>query len=88
MTKNMTRKKMWIDTVDILKPLSDIEGTENISIEWLYPFKDDYGNTKDQRIMLLHFNKETLSKINWSGFNKDDIPNVADEYFEHPALSK
>lgn len=87
-TNNMTKKKMWIDSIKIIEPLSELQGVENISIEWMYPFTDQYGNEEDSRIMLLHLDKDTLDKIKWDNFDKENLQNVAGEYFEHPALSK
>ncbi len=88
LTNNFIKRSMWMDSVDILEPLSKTEGLKNISIEWLYPLTDQYGNTEDKRIMMLNISKETLDKINWEDFNNENLPNVSTEYFEHPTLNK
>lgn len=88
MSNKLTRKSMWMDSVKILEPFSSIEGVQNISIEWLFPLVDQHGNETDSRIMLFDFPKEVFEKVNWDNFNADNIPNVSEGYFEHPALSK
>lgn len=87
LTNDMTRRSMWIDSISILEPLSKIEGTENIVIEWLYPLQDQYGNIEDKRIMMMNVSKEVRDKINWENFDVENLQNIAGEYFEHPALS-
>ncbi|MBO0586446.1 hypothetical protein [Sporosarcina sp. E16_8] len=88
LTNKMTRRMMWMESAKILDPLSKIEGVENILIEWMFPLSDQYGNTEDGRIMMFSFPKEVYSKMNWENFDVEKIPNVVNEYFEHPALSK
>lgn len=88
LSNKMTRQKMWIDSVKILEPLDALENIENISIEWLFPLVDQYGNEEDGRVMMFDMPKEVRDKINWKNFNNESIPNVSEGYFEHPALSK
>ncbi|MEK5332031.1 hypothetical protein [Lysinibacillus sp. FSL W8-0992] len=86
LTKNMTKKGMWLDSKDILKPLSKVEGLDIIIIHWYFPLVDTYGNEKDGIVMSFEINKETLNKINWDNFLTDNIPNVVNNYFEHQAF--
>ena len=88
LSNKMTRQKMWMDSVEILEPLDALENIENISIEWLLPLVDQYGNQEDGRIMMFDMPREVRDKINWENFNNENIPSVSEGYFEHPALSK
>lgn len=86
LTKNMTKKGMWMASKDILQPLSKVEGLDIIIIHWYFPLIDTYGNEKDGIVMSFEINKETLNKINWDNFLTDNIPNVVNNYFEHQAF--
>lgn len=90
-TTNMTKKGMWLDSVNILESISELDSFKNlemITIIWQFPLVDQYGNTEDGKVMSMDFKKETLEKINWDNFQRDNLPNVADNYWEHPALGE
>lgn len=88
--ENYSRAKemMWEDTSNLMEALSSIEGTENILIEWLFPLQDQYGNEEDKRVMLINMSKKTRGTVKWDSFDFTKFLLIADEYFEHPALSK
>ncbi|MCU5519865.1 hypothetical protein OCA41_06015 [Bacillus cereus] len=87
-TQNYTRKGMWMDTISILKDLKDEKGISEITFFYKYPLVDAYGNEKKDNVMKLQFNRETLDKINYSNLLHDNLPKIANEYWEHPALTK
>jgi len=87
LTKNMTKKGIWMDSKKILQPLSKLDGLDIIIIHWYYPLVDTYGNEKDGIVMSFEINKETLNKINWDNFLTDNIPNVVSNYSEHQAFN-
>lgn len=49
---------------------------------------DQYGNEKKDNVMKITLNRETLDKINYDNFLHNNLPKVANQYWEHPALSK
>ncbi|MFJ8103350.1 hypothetical protein [Lysinibacillus sp. NPDC096212] len=83
---NMTKKGMWMDSKKILEPLSKMNNFEKIIVHWYYPLVDTYGNEKDVLVMSFDIDKTTLNKIKWDNFLTDNVPNVVNNYFEHPAL--
>lgn len=87
-TQNYTRKGMWIDTIYILKDLKDEKGISEITFFYKYPLVDAYGNEKKDNVMKLQFNRETLDKINYDNLLHDNLPKIANQYWEHPALTK
>ncbi|WP_257209116.1 hypothetical protein [Bacillus cereus] len=87
-TQNYTRKGMWMDTISILKDLKDEKGISEITFFYKYPLVDAYGNEKKDNVMKLQFNRDTLDKINYDNLLHDNLPKIANEYWEHPALTK
>lgn len=88
LTNEMTKKKMWMDSLTVLEPLSNIDNVKGVIIHWMLPLVDQYGNTKDGNVMAFNIESETLDKINWDNFLTDNFPNVVSDYFEHQALNK
>jgi hypothetical protein len=43
---------------------------------------------KSETVMKITYAKETMDKINWNNFLTDNVPVVANDYWEHPAISK
>lgn len=85
-THNMTVNDMYIRTKNILKtlkPLTDM----NIGINIVYPLEDRYGNSMDVIVIKATYSHETLQKINFDKFQYENIPKVADEWWNHPAVN-
>ncbi|MFK4417135.1 membrane-bound lytic murein transglycosylase [Bacillus sp. RC251] len=87
-TQNYTRKGMWMDTISILKDLKDEKGISEITFFYKYPLVDAYGNEKKDNVMKIQLNRETLDKINYDNLLHDNLPKIANQYWEHPALTK
>ncbi|WP_227255732.1 hypothetical protein [Bacillus thuringiensis] len=87
-TQNYTRKGMWMDTISILKDLKDEKGISEITLFYKYPLVDAYGNEKKDNVMKLQFNRDTLDKVNYDNLLHDNLPKIANQYWEHPALTK
>ncbi|MEK4742666.1 MULTISPECIES: hypothetical protein [unclassified Bacillus (in: firmicutes)] len=85
---NYTKKGMWIDTISILKDLKNEKNISEIAFFYKYPLVDQYGNEKKDNVMKITLNRETLDKINYDNFLHNNLPKVANQYWEHPALSK
>lgn len=67
--------------------LKDIQDEDFKSIDIIYHGKlvDKYGNEEEAKILTYDFKKETVDKINFKSFNKNNTPEIADNYWEHPA---
>ncbi|PFP97717.1 hypothetical protein COK06_13060 [Bacillus cereus] len=79
---------MWMDTISILKDIKDEKEISEITFFYKYPLVDAYGNEKKDNVMKLQFNRETLDKINYDNLLHDNLPKIANQYWEHPALTK
>ncbi|MMZ49335.1 hypothetical protein D1872_110290 [compost metagenome] len=88
LTSNMIKKSIWIDTKKLLEQISKIQEVEECVFFWHFPLVDQHGNEKDEMIMKIGFTQPTLNKINWDNFVHNNIPNVADQYWQHPAVPK
>ncbi|WP_255256215.1 hypothetical protein [Bacillus wiedmannii] len=87
-TQNYTRKGMWMDTISILKDIKDEKQISEITFFYKYPLVDAYGNEKKDNVMKIQLNRETLDKINYDNLLHDNLPKIANQYWEHPALTK
>ncbi len=47
---------------------------------------DKYGGESTDKVMAIRMSKGTWEKINWDNFLIDNLPSVADTYWEHPAI--
>lgn len=88
LTTNMTRKGMWIDANDILKALQPCENISEIEITFSLPLIDAYGNSFEDTVMVITVSKETLDKINFERFLWENLPDIADDYYQHWLLNE
>ena len=88
LTTNMTRKGMWIDANDILKALQPCENISEITITFSLPLIDAYGNSFEDTVMAITVSKATLDKINFDRFLWENLPDIADDYFQHRVLNE
>ena len=84
---NMIKTGMLIESCDILQYLQPREEMSEITIFWSFPLVDNYGNTKDETVLKINFDKATLDKINFDNFDYNKIPDIANDCFIHLALS-
>lgn len=85
---NSLRAGLLDDTVKLLKELRAIDGLDTLNLQANAPLTDKYGNTEDGLVMTTQFYSETLAKINYDNFKAANIPDIADVYWQHPALNK
>ncbi|TSB48174.1 hypothetical protein [Alkalicoccobacillus porphyridii] len=88
LTINMTRKSWYIAQLDTLESLEGVEGIDTVDFNILTTLVDQYGNEKDEIAMTSSFTADTREKINFDNVLFDNLPNIADEYWHHPAMEK
>ena len=86
LTNNMIKTGMLTEARDIMQALQPREDVSEITMFWSFPLIDAYGNTEDGTIYKININKSTLDKINFERFDYKSIPDIANDFFEHPAL--
>jgi len=87
LTASYIKMSMLQDTANVCeKILSTSIPIRQITVVAYFPLTDKYGNESNTCIMTLSINGETLKKINWDNINKTKFNQLADEYWEHPAI--
>lgn len=86
LTGGLTRFGIWSDVIEIVRKLSEDPTQESITVNAYIPLVDQYGNEAPGKVMTVNLDKATWSKINWDNFLTDNLPNVADIYYIHPAI--
>ena len=84
-SKKIDKNSANVNTTEFLEKI-DGEDFDTIYIEYQADFVDDYGESSKGRAIVYHISKETVEKINFDNFVFDNLPKVADNYWEHPAL--
>lgn len=91
LTQNMTVKSMYKDVRDAVYIVKE-HGYEfeNLGISVKYPLIDKYGNESDEYVIKSDFRGETIKKLadDKNKITLDNVPEIADSWWEHPALSK
>lgn len=90
-TNNWIISYALIDIEKYLKEIikdKEVLNLKSISMNFKFPLIDKYGNSKDGTILILRISIESLKKINWNNFIRDDFKNIAEYYFIHPSLKK
>lgn len=86
LTNNLTKKGMWYDSIDVFEPISKLETTNKIVLQWQLPLTDAYGETEDGVVMTIDLERDQLDKIKWDNFNGKNFEVISNNYFLHPAL--
>ncbi len=87
LTSGMTRRGIWLDVIKIVKKISTDPAIESITVNAYIKLVDQYGNEAPGKVMTVNLTKDTWSKINWDNFITDNLPEVADLYWVHPAIN-
>ena len=85
-TNKMTVKGMYLDMFNILKEIQADVDTD-IDFNVIYPLTDKYGNAEDVIVIKATFVNETIKKINFENVVWENIPEIADEWWNHNALN-
>lgn len=85
-TNNMTIKGMYLDIFSILKAIQPIIDTD-VDFNITYPLIDQYGNTEDVIVIKATFTNDTIKKINFESAIWEDIPVMADNWWNHSAVN-
>ncbi len=88
LTNNMIKKGMWKDTTDMLKDIAKEKDISEVVFFWKFELEDTYGNKKNENVMKITYNRETIDKINFDNFSFNNIPTTANQYWQHPAIDK
>lgn len=84
-----TAKKDFLNNAkDYMEKMKSLKEVTQATLVIQVPLTDQYGNTENDEVMRVMMNRETLDKINFENFSVDDLASIADDYYEHAALSE
>lgn len=81
-THNLTVKAMYSNMFNILKAIQSKINT-NVDFNVMYPMKDIYGKVSEEKVIAATFTYDTIQKINFENAIYDNIPYMADEWWNH-----
>lgn len=85
LTKSMTVESMYMDISRILEKIQD-KTDYNIDFNVTYPLVDASGNISEPIVIKCTFTNETIKNIDFDSFDYNNIPVIADEWWNHNAL--
>lgn len=80
-----TRDSFYRETADFLEQIKDEEFDET-TIMGYAEMQDQLGNVEESMVLSSRFTKELVNEINYDNFIAENIPDVADGAFIHPAF--
>ena len=84
-TNNQRKFGFLSDAHDYTEQIQN-EDFDRILFSGFFDTRDQYGNVENTKVATLDMNKETVDKINFDNIIPDDMENIADEIYFHPAL--
>lgn len=88
MTKNLTKVGILKDSTEIMENMKVAGYEGNVIFVWFLPLENQYGEVDNIKSLAFTISKETFNRIDFNNFLYDNIPDVAEEYFEHDVLKK
>lgn len=74
------------DVKDYLEEIKDVD-FERVKISGDAMFTDQFGEEKELNAIYITLSKETVDKIKFENFDWKNLPNIADEFHAHQAMS-
>lgn len=85
-TANSARKTMLSDSAKLAEQLTTEDRIVLVAISWYQPLEDQLGNTEYEQVMVMNMSRELLDEINWDNFKYENLENVTEGYYLHPAF--
>lgn len=87
-TPGLMRNKTLTSTTKLLKELKNVAELKSVDVNVISTLTDQYGNKSDDKVMSISVSRAVIDKINFDNFNYKNLPDIADDYWEHPAMTK
>ena len=85
LTTKLTVKGMYIDIFNILKAIQPINDTD-VDFNIVFPMVDVKGNSEEMIVIKATYKNDTIQTINYDRPIYENIPLMADEWWNHNAL--
>ncbi|OPX65517.1 MULTISPECIES: hypothetical protein [unclassified Methanoregula] len=72
----------------LMEILFENPSVEKCNFETSIDLTDEYGNKVNKIVLNITVNRATHEKINYDNFNTDNLWNIADSHWRHPAISR
>lgn len=89
LTEDLLKRGAMMDIKDVLETIA----TKGIPYDYqaivfrgTFSMRDVYGNSSEDQVLLISYQRSTIAKIIWDNFLTDDIYKVADTVWLHPAF--
>ena len=87
LTTNMVKRGIKMDICDVIKAVQESGyDFDQISIEGTFILVDKFGQESESQVVRATYSRATTERINWSNFLTENIFDVADSSWVHPAL--
>lgn len=91
LTANMMRKGGLMDALalaELFEEHSILGDIPELDITFETELTDAYGNSSPGTVLEVGFTAETLAKINYDNVLHENVPTIADYYWQHPLFNK
>jgi len=89
LSNSLTKTGILADSIDVYtQAFKDRPDLQGLKLVWYLDLVDVKGNTSEGSVLYILIRKENAATINWDNMLTDNIPKVADDYWEHPLFSK
>lgn len=85
---NTARATILDRSCELLPNLQHRKDVGQVTLFWTGTLVDTYGSESQEQVVKITLSKATLDKINFDNFVYNDLPSIADSYWEHPAMTK
>ena len=90
LTENLIKKSARMDIADILKTLQEFRTSGHkvaaVSLTGTFALADKLGNQSEDTVVRAQYSGSTISQINFDNFLNDNVYDIADDYYLHPAF--
>lgn len=76
-----------LELAEIFEEHAILNDVDELYITFMADLLDAYGNSEPGSVVEVGFKAKTLSKINYKNAESKNIPDIADNYWEHPIFS-
>lgn len=87
-TNKLTRGGILKNSFEIMEALHEQGYAGKFYVDWRLPLTDSYGNTEAGKVLSIDITAEDFAKIDYDDFLYENLPKIAESYFEHPGFSE
>jgi hypothetical protein len=87
LTNNSIRRGSMRDIASILKAVDESGiNCHEVTVFGSFPLVDKFGNSSKEVVVKATYSDTTVNRINWSNFQTENVYEIADNVWQHPAF--